>query len=96
MPGPQQERPDADDREQAYGLARLLALSDGVFAFALTLLVVQLVVPVLPRGEVGQLGARLLDQAPSYLSYLISFVVIASTGTSITESFATSGAGTQG
>jgi uncharacterized membrane protein len=48
-----------------------------VFAFALTLLVVQLVVPVLPRGEVGQLGARLLDQAPSYLSYLISFVVIA-------------------
>jgi TMEM175 potassium channel family protein len=76
MPGPREERPEVDDREQAYGLARLLALSDGVFAFALTLLVVQLAVPVLPRGEFGQLGARLLDQAPSYLSYLISFAVI--------------------
>jgi uncharacterized membrane protein len=76
MPGPGEETPDVDDREQAYGLARLLALSDGVFAFALTLLVVQLAVPVLPRGEVGQLGARLLDQAPTYLSYLISFLVI--------------------
>jgi uncharacterized membrane protein len=32
-------------REQAYGLGRLLAISDGVFAFALTLLVVQLMVP---------------------------------------------------
>jgi uncharacterized membrane protein len=76
MPGPQEERPDVDDHEQAYGLARLLALSDGVFAFALTLLVVQLAVPVLPRAEIGQLGAQLLDQAPSYLSYLISFAVI--------------------
>jgi uncharacterized membrane protein len=76
MPGPEQEVPEVDDRQQAYGLARLLALSDGVFAFALTLLVVQLAGPVLPRGEVGQLGARLLDQAPSYLSYLISFGVI--------------------
>lgn len=31
--------------DQAYGLGRILALSDGVFAFALTLLVVQLTVP---------------------------------------------------
>ncbi len=30
MPGPEDERPDVDDREQAYGLGRLVALSDGV------------------------------------------------------------------
>ena len=41
MPGPEDERPDVDDREQAYGLGRLVALSDGVFAFALTPLVVR-------------------------------------------------------
>ena len=36
-PAPGSEQPDAGVAEQAYGLARLLALSDGVFAFALTL-----------------------------------------------------------
>jgi uncharacterized membrane protein len=78
MPGPDVERPETGDAEQAYGLARLLALSDGVFAFALTLLVVELVVPTLSRGQLGQLGAQLLDQAPSYFSYLISFLVVSS------------------
>lgn len=76
MAGPDEERPQSRDDEQVYGLARLLALSDGVFAFALTLLVVQLMVPTLARGQLGQLGPQLLDQAPSYFSYLISFVVI--------------------
>jgi uncharacterized membrane protein len=76
MAGADEERPAVDSQEQAYGLDRLLALSDGVFAFAMTLLVVQLAVPQLARGEVGQLGARLLEEVPSYFSYLISFVVI--------------------
>ena len=44
MAGPHEERPQPGDDEQVCGLARLLALSDGVFAFALTLLVVQLTV----------------------------------------------------
>jgi uncharacterized membrane protein len=76
MAGADEERPDVDSHEEVYGLARLLALSDGVFAFAMTLLVVQLGVPQLARGEVGQLGSRLLEEVPSYISYLISFVVI--------------------
>ena len=76
MAGPDEERPQPGADEQAYGLARLLALRDGVFAFALTLLVVQLTVPTVSRGQLGQLGAQLLDRAPSYFSYLFSFVVI--------------------
>ena len=76
MAGADEEWPDVDSHEQVYGLARLLALSDGVFAFAMTLLVVQLLVPQLGPGQVGQLGTKLLDQVPSYISYLISFVVI--------------------
>jgi uncharacterized membrane protein len=76
LAGADEERPDVDSHEQVYGLGRLLALSDGVFAFAMTLLVVQLLVPQLGPGQVGQLGTKLLDQMSSYVSYLISFTVI--------------------
>jgi uncharacterized membrane protein len=68
----------SDSREQAYGLGRILAISDGVFAFALTLLVVQLVVPTIPSAQSSaQLGSQLIEQVPSYFSYVLSFVVIA-------------------
>ena len=76
MAGADEERPDVDSHEQVYGLGRLLALSDGVFAFAMTLLVVQLAVPQLAQGQASQLGSQLLAEGPSYFSYLISFVVI--------------------
>lgn len=66
-----------EGREQAYSLGRILAISDGVFAFALTLLVVQLTVPDLGTG--GSLGSGLLDETPSYFSYALSFAVIATT-----------------
>lgn len=62
--------------EQAYGLGRILALSDGVFAFALTLLVVQLTVPTATSHS--SLSSQLLDQTPSYFSYVISFAAVAS------------------
>lgn len=66
-----------EGREQAYSLGRILAISDGVFAFALTLLVVQLSVPDL--GSHDSLGSRLLEQTPTYFSYALSFAVIATT-----------------
>jgi len=50
---------------------RLEAFSDGVFAIAITLLVLEIKVP---PGE--PLGLGLLQLWPSYLAYAISFIVI--------------------
>jgi TMEM175 potassium channel family protein len=62
-------------------LERLIFLSDGVFAIAMTLLVVELAVPQLnPSGT--ELGQQLHALYPKYVSYAISFMVIASYWTS--------------
>jgi uncharacterized membrane protein len=53
---------------------RLEAFSDGVFAVAATLLVVELHVPEVGTGT--GLGAALLAQWPSYLTYVTSFGTI--------------------
>jgi uncharacterized membrane protein len=59
-------------------LGRLLALSDGVFAIALTLLALDLHVPALgPHPSNAHLQHALAQQAPRYLSFLISFYVVA-------------------
>jgi len=52
---------------------RLEAFSDGVFAIAITLLVLEIGVPR-PAGQ--NLGHELADQWPSYLAYVVSFLVI--------------------
>jgi len=61
-------------------LGRILALSDGVFAFAMTLLVVNLVLPTIGSSAQapGDLGAYLGNHWLSILGYAISFLVIAS------------------
>ncbi|MDF5710524.1 MAG: TMEM175 family protein [Nostoc sp. S4] len=51
---------------------RLEAFSDGVFAIAITLLVLEIKVP--PPDTV--LGAELLHLWPSYLAYVVSFLAI--------------------
>jgi uncharacterized membrane protein len=58
-------------------LTRIEAFSDGVSAVAVTLLVLDLKVPVLnnPAG-VGELAQALLDQLPKLLSWLISFIIV--------------------
>ncbi|HKF42784.1 MAG TPA: TMEM175 family protein [Thermoanaerobaculia bacterium] len=52
---------------------RVEAFSDGVFAIAITLLILELKVP---KGPPGTLLANLVAQWPTYLSYLTSFVTI--------------------
>src|SRR5258707_13304376 len=58
-------------------LARIEAFSDGVFAVAVTLLVLELKVPALgDHASVGELAQGLLDQLPKFVSWLISFVIV--------------------
>jgi uncharacterized membrane protein len=53
---------------------RLETFSDGVFAIAITLLVLEIAVPHLEQP--GQLGQALLDLWPSYIAYATSFMTI--------------------
>jgi Endosomal/lysosomal potassium channel TMEM175 len=58
--------------------SRALALSDGVFAIAMTLLVVGIALPsISDEGNVGDLLDALSDLSPSVISFFISFAVIA-------------------
>jgi uncharacterized membrane protein len=52
---------------------RIEAFSDGVFAIAITLLILEV---RLPGDEGRSLARQLADAWPSYLAYVISFVVI--------------------
>ncbi len=55
----------------------MLAFSDGLFAIAMTLLVVGIAVPKLTDGDnVGDLADALNDLIPSFVSFFISFAVI--------------------
>jgi uncharacterized membrane protein len=68
------EKFESSSAESLVEMNRLNNLSDGVFAIALTLLAIDL---RLPEGvAVGDLPNHLLQLAPKFLVYLISFVVI--------------------
>ncbi len=81
---PDQPGPSVLHKFKAYdpsckNLDRVLALSDGVFAFAVTLLALSLIVPVLSRdAPQAELIDDLQKMFPVFLSYFISFLVIAS------------------
>jgi TMEM175 potassium channel family protein len=56
---------------------RLEAFSDGVIAIAITLLILEIHVPDVTQTDDGrQLWSHLWDLWPSYVGYLISFVII--------------------
>jgi uncharacterized membrane protein len=56
-----------------YRTGRMEAFSDGVFAIAITLLVLEISVPA---GSGDDLLGALVDQWPSYLAYVVSFSTI--------------------
>jgi uncharacterized membrane protein len=60
---------------------RILALSDGIFAFAMTLLALSLTVPIVhgssPGAESGNLLNRLLSEGNVFFGYAFAFVMIA-------------------
>ena len=61
-----------EQRVAANDTARLEAFSDGVFAIAITLLVLEVRVP----GGSGTLAHKLADTWPSYIGYVVSFITI--------------------
>jgi uncharacterized membrane protein len=67
---------DEPSKRGTYGIDRVLAISDGVFAFAITLLVLDLVVPVLPPGaSSADLWQVLSKEYVSFFSYVLSFLI---------------------
>lgn len=63
-----------DAEALALSLTRMEALSDGIFAVAMTLLVLDLHVPDLSGGGSNGLAAALGGQWPAYLAYFSSFL----------------------
>jgi uncharacterized membrane protein len=68
-------RREDDEGASEEGVGRILALSDGVFAVAITLLIFAIAVPA-TISDAG-LPKALLGLWPRYLAYVVSFVVIA-------------------
>jgi uncharacterized membrane protein len=67
------------NRFTGQSLEHLTALSDGLFAVAMTLLVLDLRVPVSAAGSVYSehgLGEALLRMGPSFAAYLLSFTML--------------------
>lgn len=56
-------------------LDRIIALSDAVFAFSLTLQAVDLVVPDLKPGEISEISRQLLGEWPRFLYFLLTFFI---------------------
>jgi len=68
---------DDEGATEEISTTRLEALSDGVFAVAITLLALNLTVPpVSKEGATAYLGAALGKEWPSYLAYALSFLSI--------------------
>lgn len=65
-------------RGEGRDLGRLVSLSDGVFAFAMTLLVVTLVLPTVAATQGSDLGNYLGKLLPGIAGYALSFFVIGS------------------
>lgn len=72
---------DTDDErvrqryEREHDPSRVLALSDGVFAIIITLLVLEIHVPELAQGQA--LREAMQEVRPSFFAFIISFVVVA-------------------
>ena len=78
------ERPDELGTDRGQDLSRLLALSDGVFAFAMTLLVINLIVPTSAaldslapgQGTNAQLARYLTGEETAFFAYGLAFFII--------------------
>ncbi len=64
-------------KQRTFEAGRIGALSDGVFAIAMTLLVLDLKLPELGQGlGYEAFSAAVIEQGPRFLSWLISFAIL--------------------
>lgn len=63
--------------DRTYTVERTAALSDGIFAIVLTLLVLELKIPELASDAEEELLADLVRQLPNFVAWVISFVLVA-------------------
>ena len=69
---------DQDHASPAHPLERLIFFSDAVFAIAITLLIIEVTPPHLPRDATDRDQLiTLMNLSPSFVSFFISFFVIA-------------------
>jgi uncharacterized membrane protein len=69
----------AEHTAKVWGKTRIEALSDGVFAIAVTLLVLDIRIPELPRGAPSrEVWHAMAAIGPVFLSFLITFVLAGS------------------
>ena len=74
---PDGEAPGNDQHHGAHGevgTQRIEAFSDGVFAIAITLLIIEIAVPHVEGDQ--SLGTAIRDLWPSYFAYVLSFITI--------------------
>jgi uncharacterized membrane protein len=70
--------PDVGEHAPDLGLERIVFLSDGLFAIALTILVIELRVPDLPTAATSdQVADALRSVLPRLFAYVLSFTIIA-------------------
>src|SRR3954452_13840619 len=70
-------RPSSQRVGRGVGTERITAFSDGVYAIAITLLVLDLRLPELPHTATAEeLTAALIGLSPKLYAYALSFVVI--------------------
>jgi uncharacterized membrane protein len=65
-----------DENAERYGVDRINSFSDAVFAVAITLLILTIVVPEVSNTD--QLARELTDMWPKFMGFLLSFVIIGS------------------
>jgi uncharacterized membrane protein len=59
------------------GLDRIMGLSDGIFAFSITLMVLDLAVPAMNPSQGASLLSLLAGEWLSFMNYFLSFAIIA-------------------
>ena len=68
---------DAEGLRDGYGVSRLLALSDGVFAIAMTLLVLNIPLPRLPgNAPEEQVRRAFFEVTPDIGVFVLSFMLV--------------------